>query len=243
MVTPIVWDGPPGDADVYLVRTPWDWYMRPEAFDAFLGTLPAARTFNAPPLMRACLGKAYLFDLEAAGVAIVPTEEVRGDGAAVARAIERRGWGAAVVKPERSANAHRTIRVDAGRPLSLGRDRWLVQPFVDEIADGELSFVFFDGVYSHAVCKRPRTDDFRVQVEHGGSAEAADPAARLVADAGRALGALGTTPLYARVDGVVVGGQLRVMELEVVEPELFFNFCAGAGDRLADALLGRVASG
>ncbi len=235
---PLVWGEAAlaADVDAYVVRTPWDWYHAPAEFDRFLAALPEGRTFNAPSLMRRYLGKEYLARLEGA----VPTELVEGGAAEVRAAIARRGWPEAVVKPVLSANAHRTVRVGAGRPLAIELGRWLVQPFVAEVAGGELSFVFFDGIFSHVVRKRAAPGDFRVQVEHGGTValEAADPA--LVAQAARVLGTLGAAPLYARVDGVVVGGALRVMELEVVEPQLFFGLCAEAGPRLAAALARRL---
>ena len=40
----------------------------------------------------------------------------------------------------------------------------LVQPFLNAIqAEGEWSLLFYGGAYSHAVLKRPRQNDFRVQ--------------------------------------------------------------------------------
>jgi glutathione synthase/RimK-type ligase-like ATP-grasp enzyme len=130
--------------------------------------------------------------------------------------------------------------VQEARVGTLARGRWLVQRYARSIERGELSFVFFDGVFSHVVRKRARAGDFRVQAEHGGTSalELADEG--LVAQAARALAALGPAPLYARVDGVLEPDGLTLMELEVVEPQLFFALCPDAGGRLADALLRRM---
>jgi glutathione synthase/RimK-type ligase-like ATP-grasp enzyme len=230
------------DVDAFVVRTPWDWPRRAAAFDAFLARLPEERTYNAPSLMRACLAKDYLFTLARAGIPIVPSELVEGDGSAARAAILRRGWTRAVVKPMRSATAHRTHVVDRDAVPSLEHDRWLVQPFLPEIVDGELSYVFFEGELSHAVRKIPRPGDFRVQEEHGGQSVPEPIDRALAAQARAALDALpGQRPLYARVDGVVHRGALHVMELEVVEPQLFFALFPEAGERLAAALARRLA--
>jgi hypothetical protein len=121
----------------------------------------------------------------------------------------------------------------------------LVQPLVDAVVEGgESSLIFFDGRFSHAVFKRPRAGDFRVQIEHGGTFEPIAPDASAIAQAERALKAApssGEAPLYARVDGCVVNGELLLMELELIEPFLFLESSPGAADRLADAIAERLA--
>ncbi len=80
----------------------------------------------------------------------------------------------------------------------------LVQPFLPEIVTGgELSLLFFDGVYSHAVCKRPKAGDYRVQFQFGGTTENVEVSEALVAQARVCIGHAPTLPVYARVDGVV----------------------------------------
>jgi hypothetical protein len=109
--------------------------------------------------------------------------------------------------------------------------------------EGEWSLHFFDGAFSHAIVKRPRTGDFRVQLEHGGSVESAEPSAAMIEAARRAIDAApdtGAPPLYARVDGCVVNGAFVLMELELLEPALSLACSNGAAERLADALLRRI---
>ena len=91
--------------------------------------------------------------------------------------------------------------------------------------------------------KRPRSGDFRVQIEHGGTFEPATPTAHVIEQAEAAIRAVPTAnmpPLYARVDGCIVDGELLLMELELLEPVLFLGTCEGAAGRLADAVLARV---
>jgi hypothetical protein len=89
--------------------------------------------------------------------------------------------------------------------------------------------------------KRPRAGDFRVQEELGGSAERREPPQALVEQARQALAAAPAPCLYARVDGVERDGGLVVMELELIEPVLYFGADPGAADRFAGACLDRLA--
>jgi len=281
--------------DAVIVRSCWDYFHRAVEFHRWLDELEArgARVFNAMTTLRWNADKAYLRDLDASGVPVIPTHWIdRGATSSLEDVRRRTGWSELVVKPAVSGGAHRTWRASPGeltedeRLAEMAADGTvLVQPLVDEIeSEGEWSLIFFDGRFSHAVIKRPRAGDFRVQTEHGGTVESIVPPASIIADAARALshaiappygasrlqsefrissdviappaGALhlrsefrtqplaarpeGEVPLYARVDGCVVDGTLMLMELELLEPELFLRTDPAAGDRLAEALLARL---
>ena len=240
--------------DAVIVRSCWDYFHRPTEFHGWLDELEArgARVFNSTATLRWNADKAYLRDLDARGVPVIPTHWIdRGAVSSLDDVRRHTGWSELVVKPAVSGGAHRTWRASPGdfaddaRLSAMAADGTvLIQPLVDEIErDGEWSLIFFDGAFSHAVIKRPRSGDFRVQKEHGGSVEPIAPTASIVADAARALAAArtaGESPLYARVDGCVVGGTLMLMELELLEPELFLRTDVAAGDRLASALMARL---
>ena len=108
--------------------------------------------------------------------------------------------------------------------------------------DGELSLVYFGGTFSHAIRKRPSGGEFRIHAEHGGRVTPYQPTAAMHAAATEVLAA---TPdveslLYARVDLVAsVTGPLLI-ELEVIDPELFFRLDPAAAARFADALDARL---
>ncbi|HET7845606.1 MAG TPA: hypothetical protein VFL14_15735, partial [Xanthomonadales bacterium] len=117
----------------------------------------------------------------------------------------------------------------------------LVQPYVAEVATaGEWSLMFFGGAYSHAVLKRPRSGDFRVQEKHGGLQEPAEPTRDTIGQAAAmvaALAELGHGGLaYARIDGVVVAGRLQLMEAELIEPQLFLSGAPHGAANFARAL-------
>lgn len=214
-----VWDDPRVDwraFDAIVLRSTWDYHKRAEEFRAWIDALDGLPLWNPPEILRWNIHKSYLLELESRGVPIVPTLLVRG------------GEGF-IVKPAVSATAFRTERHAAGCDL-------LVQPFVPEIArDGELSFVFLGRAYSHAVRKRPRGGDFRVQPDFGGTVEPFDPPPGLIDQAARIAATLGRRWLYARVDCVVRDGRLMLMELEATEPSLFLDEVLA--ERFADALV------
>jgi glutathione synthase/RimK-type ligase-like ATP-grasp enzyme len=235
--------------DAVVVRSTWDYQADAERFLSVLEEIASATILlNSLEVVRWNLDKRYLLDLERAGVPIVPTRVVTSatpDSIRTA-AAELGDPSALIVKPTVSANADHTHRLRRGDVHALSRavadlagHQVLVQPFMERIVDeGELSLFYFDGRFSHAIRKIPAPDDFRVQEEHGGRLAPIDPSPELL-DRGRvALRALPFETLYARIDLVPAGGDdLVLMEVELIEPSLYFQLDAGAADRFADALV------
>lgn len=241
--------------DAVVVRSTWDYFLRADEFHGWLARLERerVRVFNDVRTLRWNADKTYLRDLGERGIPVIPTRWLpRGSVSSLAALRRATGWSELVVKPTVSGGAHRTWRAspaaetddDSRLTSMIDAGAVMVQPLVDEVErEGEWSLMFFDGRFSHAVLKRPRIGDFRVQAEHGGSLEAAEPSAGVIAAAQRVLDAVpaSTAPLlYARVDGCVVDGKLLLMELEVLEPELFLRCAPRAAERLAEALLSRM---
>lgn len=247
-VVPVVWtELLPERIDAVVLRSTWDYHLRLPEFLAWVDAIEVSGIplFNQPSTVRWNVDKQYLLELEACGVPIVPTRHAaRGSTVELAALLRDAGWAEAVVKPSVSGGAFETWRAvprdaDTVRfARQLETMDCLVQPFVPElISEGEWSLLFFRGVFSHAVLKRPERGDFRVQEEFGGVAHAAEPSPAIVEAATRALAASGQETLYARVDGVVRGGRFEVMELELVEPSLFLGESPGAAGRFAQALV------
>jgi glutathione synthase/RimK-type ligase-like ATP-grasp enzyme len=254
-VTGLAWNDPAethvDDFDLVVLRSNWDYHLEPERFSAWLDARERAQTnlWNPVPLVRWNLSKEYLLDLAARGVPVVPTEILHGPAARLSAVMDRRGWHDVIVKPCISASANDTRRVHAANlgalEAEITRDasarRLMVQPFVHEIARGEWSCVFIDGALTHTVLKTPADDDYRVQAQFGGRSEAAAAPASVIDAARRALRALPSAPLYARVDGVETSSGFVLMEMEVNEPGLFFVQAPAGAARFADAILRRVA--
>ena len=255
-VVPAVWSDPSvpwTSHDAIVIRSTWDYHLRPSEFGAWIDMLEqdGCAVWNPCPLLRWNANKRYLADLEARGVPIVPTAWIPvATPAALRDVMEARGWNDVVVKPAISATAYGTRRVTRG-DAELGaalpetgasQGEVLVQPFLSEIETaGEWSLMFLGGSFSHAVRKRPTPGDFRVQSEYGGSAVAQRAPPSVIAAAERVLAAVDGPWLYARVDGVEAGDGFRLMELEMLEPLLFLKTDAGAAARFASAILAALA--
>ncbi|MDD5304123.1 MAG: hypothetical protein PHS14_13565 [Elusimicrobia bacterium] len=251
---PAVWDDPSVDwrsYDAAVIRSAWDYHLSPSAFFAWLSRLEALGLplWNPAPVVRANADKSYLKELEAAGVTIAPTLWVEPGGRPdLDELLAARGWDDAVVKPVVSAGAFRTSRVKRGGPAgqaaldsALARSGAMVQPFLPEIAaEGEWSFVFLGGEFSHAVLKVPRAGDFRVQEAHGGRAARREPPPGLIIQARDALIAGPRPCLYARVDGVRRGGDFLLMEVELTEPSLYLSLAPGAARRFAELIKEKI---
>ncbi len=253
------WDLP-GSIDPFaatIVRSTWNYHRQPDAFRDWLREQDQRDTplWNSPELLAWNSDKSlYLPELARQGVRIpdslfLPKESP----VSLAEAMERKGWRrGAVLKPSTSASAYCTAWVpsieQATRFQPLFSDLLLtsgvvLQPFLPEVRDGEWSLIFFNdgaahssGRFSHSVLKVPAPGEFRVQGGHGGTArgEAVPPA--LVEAARTITRRIPHRWLYARVDGIVQQGELCLMELELIEPCLFFSQAPGAAERFADAV-------
>jgi hypothetical protein len=216
--------------DAVVIRSCWDYHLRLGEFRAWVDALPVP-LFNAPSLVQWNSNKRYLQELDAQGFPVVPSRYIPAIDDALFDALDSERL---VVKPAVSASAFQT------RVVQRGDSELIVQPFLDAINDGEWSIVLIDGAVSHEVLKRPAAGDFRVQQELGGSATVAEAPADVRALAERLVASLPEQPLYARVDVVVTPAGPLLMELELIEPELFFDLVPESSDRFCDALERRL---
>jgi len=246
---PAIWSESARDWSVYdcvVLRSCWDYHLRLREFLQWLTALAAIGVpiLNPPPLLRWNSDKVYLRDLEKRGISVIPT--VWPDSQfCLATAMRELEWQQAVVKPRVSATAYKTSLVslndiaEAQHALAdlQASSGVLVQKFMPEIrSEGEWSLVFFAGEFSHGVIKTPKAGDFRVQHDYGGLETPLVPPDDVVQDAKQVVQAIDTTPLYARVDGVITQGSFQLMELELIEPALFLKSSLGAADRFAAAI-------
>lgn len=238
-----------------LFRSTWDYFEHFDRFSLWLeSTAVQTRLFNPATLIRWNLDKRYLLDLAEAGTPIVPTclapvGEIRSLG----EIMDEAGWDEVVFKPVVSGAARLTFRVGrdtlAAHQALFARctaaETMMVQPFQSAVlGEGELSLIVIEGRTTHAIRKTAATGDFRVQDDHGGTVHPHLPGGDECAFAEAAVAACPSLPLYARVDFVrTPGGGFYLMELELIEPELFFRFHPPAAQALADALVKRLAGG
>ena len=229
----------PGDLapfDAVLPLVVWGYHQRYEDWLALLDRLEAdsVRCINPPPLLRWNSDKAYLAELDAKGIPTVHTIAVEElDEHALREARDRFGCDQLVVKPPVSASATGTFLLKPGDPMpgEVAGYRMLIQPFMASIAaEGEYSIMLFGGAFSHAIVKRPKAGDFRVQPHLGGTEVPCAAPLGALELARSALAAAPAEALYARVDMVAdEEGALRIMELELIEPALWLQHAPDKG--------------
>lgn len=224
---PAVWSDPDVDWSAYdtvMVRSVWDYFLRHTEFLAWVERVPVPM-WNPADTIRWNSEKSYLRELEEKGIRTIPTA---WEGEVP--------WDDAIVKPTVAGGSLGLRRAQRGEPIAPGE---MAQPFLPDIVSaGELSLIYFDGAFSHAIRKIPAEGDIRVQPEHGGRVEPAEPTEAELATGERVLAAAARDLLYARVDLV---GDGMLIELEAIEPRFFFAQApADAPGRLAQALRGRL---
>jgi glutathione synthase/RimK-type ligase-like ATP-grasp enzyme len=246
------WNGPRAafaGADAVVLRSTWGYYRALKDFRDWTEAMAAAtRLFNPIALVRWNLRKDYVGKLAAAGIRVPQSHLVACEAAAIERVLADAGWDQAVVKPASGASGYSVelvkratlARQVAGLSDEARAAGVVVQEFLPEIAEGELSMVYFDGVFSHAIRKRPPPGEFRSNSRFGPTRNAETPPAAVQAEGAACLAALPEVPLYARVDGVVRNGQLIVIEVEVLEPALFMEFDPPSAERFVEATLRRL---
>ena len=246
---PVIWGERLPAAATLAIRSTWDYVEDPDRFAAWLDQLDAdgVAVHNPTSLLRWNLHKGYLPDLARHGVPTVPTVVVpRGQRVDVGELLHRHGWDDAVVKPAIGGTARLAVHVDAIGIVAAQRhveellvdEDAVVQQFVASVpSTGEISVIVIGGVVTHAIRKRAAEGDWRVQSEYGGTSEPIVVDDRLATAARAAVAAVHPSPTYARIDLVEgLTGQLQLIELELVEPELFFGSCLQAATRMADLL-------
>ncbi|MFG3386098.1 ATP-grasp domain-containing protein [Streptomyces rochei] len=247
-----VWDDAGVDwaaFDLVLIRSTWDYSWRADEFTAWAERCGGAtRLANPAAVVRWNTDKRYLADLAAAGVPTVPTSYAApGESPGLPDGHEY------VVKPTSGAGARFAARYMPGEHATAVRQvermhaegfTAMVQPYMRAIdTAGERALQFFGGRLLHASRKgavlAPGTPYDARKVAHPGL-EPWTPTAAEVAVAEAALAAVpgAAEPLYARVD-LVDGddGRPRVMELELVEPNLFLWLHERSLPRVVEAVL------
>jgi glutathione synthase/RimK-type ligase-like ATP-grasp enzyme len=245
--------------DAVIIRSPWDYQDDANAFISVLEDIERSSAVlqNSLATVRWNIDKIYLKSLAEQQVNIVPT--LWSSNFSVKDIITFFDYFSCqqiVIKPRVSANADNTFWLKketyeiflSQLEAIFSQSDFMVQPFMSSvIEEGEFSLFYFSGKYSHAILKTPKTDDFRVQEEHGGKLESITPEKALLAQAESTLAAItlltGEIPLYARIDFVRDTNSneaFALMEAELIEPSLYFNMDANSAENFANAFVKRI---
>jgi glutathione synthase/RimK-type ligase-like ATP-grasp enzyme len=244
--------------DAVIVRSTWDYQEHADAFIDKLIEITKHDTvlINPLSLMQWNISKRYLQILQTQGITIIPS--VFFDSVAISDIYAQFAYfdtQEIIIKPLISANSDNTFRLDhtnlmaqAG-PLSniFSTTPCVIQPFLDSVInEGEYSLFYFNGEYSHTIRKVPKSGDFRVQEEHGGELITVIPDERQLSAAAKVLAALPEKSLYARVDLIrnpraQKDDIWQLMEVELIEPSLYFNMDEASPERFVQATLNYLA--
>ena len=254
----VVWNKPGVDWKAYdglLFRSVWDYHLLPDEFNNWLDELErlGIKALNPVEVIKQNQHKFYLQQLQMQGVEIIPTVFIDKTNKLDLSILNTHlKWPKAVIKPAVSASSYKTTLFNAGdwaaienEYRDIAKDReLLLQPFMPEIIeDGEISMVFFNKRYSHAVRKQAKPGDFRIQAEFGGVHEIFHPEKEVIRTAEKIIELINGPLLYARVDGLLQHGRFILMELEMLEPDLFFDAHPDASNRYVDAAIKLFAAG
>ncbi|WP_284652370.1 ATP-grasp domain-containing protein [Flavobacterium terrisoli] len=251
IATATVWDNPTiiwTDFDYLIFRNTWDYFEKEEQFNAWLDYIQSSeiKTLNAIEIIQKNKHKFYLRDLENQGIKILPTVFIDRTTSLDLANIIPENWSKAVLKPAYSGGSYLTEVFEIAQleqintlyqPIAAEKEL-LLQKFMPEIVtEGETSFIFFNKKFSHCVNKKPANGDFRVQIQFGGNYSAIQPTQDLIHQAQKVVNTFKEKLLYARVDGIVIDNQLYLMEVECIEPDLYFNHSKGSQQRFVNAIL------
>ena len=228
--------------DLVMPLVAWGYHSDPPRWHALLDRMEREKlpVLNPVPLLRWNSDKRYLAELGAKGIATIPTRLVEALDEVALESVRAEYGDELVIKPPISASADGTHLLGHGDPLpesARGRTM-MVQPFLRSVAEeGEYSILLFGGRFSHAIIKRPKAGDYRVQPHLGGTEVPCEPPPGAVALAKAALAAAPAEAAYARVDMVRDNdGKLAIIELELIEPSLWLQHAPDGGESFVSAV-------
>ena len=231
-----------------VFRTIWDYFER---FDEFLLWLEEVRhqtqLINSYDLVKWNIDKHYLKELSEKGIKIVPTYFAKKNSKRnLAEIIELQQWKDVVIKPAISASAYKTFKileetVNSNEKLFkdlLNQRDMLVQPFINTIEKfGEASLMVIDGKFTHAILKKAKPGDFRVQDDFGGTVHDYVPTKKEIEFAEMVIEKCKAKPLYGRVDIIWDNEKnFYLSELEIIEPELWLRNYPKSAESIAEAV-------
>ncbi len=232
-----------------LFRAIWDYFHRFAEFDSWLKNgIQQSQLINPYALIEWNMDKHYLLDLQSKNINIPPTVFLeKGQISSLRDLLEKSAWDKVILKPAIAGGARHTYLLDKNNIDEyqdlfqdlIAQESMLFQEFQKHIASkGEVSFMVFGGHYSHAVLKKAKAGDFRVQDDFGGSVHPYQATKEEVDFVERVVAQCKHSPVYARVDVMWDNqNELCVSELELIEPELWFRMDQNAATLMANALI------
>lgn len=223
----------------------WDYANFYENFTAWIGRNHAA-FINSAELMLWNSHKSYLCDLQKQSINVIPTELCVAKTTEISTALSRlfRHYEEIVLKPAVGQSGNLVTKLKQGDPLpnfTKYGEQIVLQPFISEIqSSGEISLIFFNGTFSHAIRRQPAKNDWRANSQYQVEISAVDVVENIIAAASNTLATLPEMPVYARVDGTIIQCEFLLNELELIEPALYLDKVEGATERFGQAIFAKI---
>ncbi len=235
--------------DAVIVYSTWDYHEKHEEFLAFLRNVEemGVKVYNPPSVIEWNSNKTYFRDLEKLGLKTIESIYLSSAelGNLKALLIEK-GWDECVIKPQISASGNGTYRFNLSTVemiqelLRNSDEQWIIQPFAEEIVtEGEWSFVFFDNDYIHCILKKPNEGEFLVQK---GTKILAEPPEWMIQEVKSIAKTINLPVMQMRIDVIRRGNEVRIMEVEMIEPNLYLKFFPGSEKIIAKKLSDKLNS-
>ncbi|MCB0394146.1 MAG: hypothetical protein KDD25_06285 [Bdellovibrionales bacterium] len=215
--------------DMAIIRSTWDYIKNPKVFLDKLKKLESLglRICNPIDTVEWNMNKLYLLDLAYKGIRIIPTVATNSSLLKVASDVKSWNSHEVILKPVFGAGSHGVRRFETSILLNqlaqivAENPDHIIQPFIERIFDGEFSYFYFDNKFSHSIVKVPMETEFRVQEEFGGIPKSVTPKENHLSFC-EGIVSLNPNLLYQRIDFVEWEGEPHLMELELIEPSLYF---------------------
>ncbi len=229
-----------------IFRTTWDYFDRFDEFKIWLDEVSKqTQLINSTEQVRWNMDKHYLQELGDKGIRIVDTVYIkRGEKNSLQSIIEKTGWKDVILKPTVGGAGRHTYKLNPDNISEyeqifaelISTEDMMLQPFQHNIATkGEVSFMVIGGQFTHAILKKAKSGDFRVQDDFGGAVHHYEASEEEIRFAEKVTKACDPLPAYARVDVMWDNeDELAVSEVELIEPELWFREYPEAAELLAE---------
>ncbi|OUR95505.1 hypothetical protein A9Q84_16870 [Halobacteriovorax marinus] len=230
--------------DAIIIRSTWDYTEHIEQFLEFLRNLPAdISLLNSYDIVSKNYTKSYLLDLVQLGFEIVPSIQSEINKESIESAFQKFDSEKILVKPLVGASSIGIKIFERNTPISEISEVMLIQPFLKSIhIDGEISLILFNGKFSHAITKVPKSGDFRSQEEYGSCITAFKPDFETIQYAESISLKFAPTSLFSRIDLLKneEGLWRFIGEVELIEPALYLNFDPAASENFANAIIKKL---
>ena len=240
------WD----EYDIVLIRSTWDYQSRIQEFLKVLDSVDKSKSLliNPLPIIHRNIEKTYLIELEAKGIDTIPSIfQKKFSPKEIMQSFSKFNCDKIIIKPVVGANADNIFlgsKFETKSQLHKIQEIYfelphIIQPFLNSVLkEGEFSLIYFNKKFSHALLKIPKEGDFRVQEEHGGKINPIKKVPKEIQNlADKVMKVLPKNCFYSRIDILLMYGEPKVIEVELIEPSLYFNLDPESSKMFAHELI------